>query len=720
MIRSAFLLSVSVTLLPLFGDAQTLVTEDTSSSAITTLPEATVIASSEEELPMDSYLPIRATTATRTSADPLVTPVSIGVVPEQLITDQAPRRIQDLYQNVSGVVPAYTANNPFDVITPTIRGFETFSTYRDGFFVGGTANPPIDTIERLEIIKGPNAVLFGLNEPGGVLNIITKQPQVVPSHSLEQSFGSFDYYKTTLDSTGPVPGTSETLFFRVIGSYVNEGSFRDFVEGEQFVFAPSLLWQPNPDFTLSASFSYNYDQYVFDNGIVYSPRRFVVPFAPVVDDSTFLQEPGYLTTSEESIANLSAEYQVTEDWKVRGLFHFHYNRIDLNAFRFFGDPVVNPAGQIILPIRYDGTVPTIGQFQWIVDSTYKFELGPTRHELLAGVDVLWEPKELNTQDGPRSLRPIPMNVLAPTYGALPGPFSLTSFFGDRQWVGLYLQDQIKMLDDRLHVLLGGRIDNVWQRVNFQDPSSAFSFAGSQFDADATFRGGILYELFPWSHPYFSYSQGFNPTSPFTEGNLDPERSEQFELGVKAPLLDGKVVATLAFYHLEKQNVAVDFDGDGLFSNGGNFRSRGIEFDLTGEILPGLNAIFTYAYTDTEVLKSDFIPVGSRFRGVPEHSGGLTLSYSFSEETALDGLTLGTSLYVSGDRPGDDSNNFEVSGYQRWGAFARYEFEVGQATITSQLNFDNLLDQSYVESVGGVGSIFPGAPFNVTGSIGVRF
>ncbi len=381
---------------------------------------------------------------------------------------------------------------------------------------------------------------------------------------------------------------------------------------------------------------------------------------------------------------------------------------------------LNDEGRVVVPLAYDGTVPTAMQYQWILDSTVEFDLAFTKHRVLFGLDALYEPSGLNTQNGQRSLNQVFLDVENPEYGNDIGPTSLTTFNGEREWLGFYLQDQISLFDERLHILVGGRFDNVWQRVDFQDPANDFSFNGSQYDSAITFCGGVLYELFDWLHPYFSYSQGFSPTSPFTVGNLDPETSEQFELGLKVPLFEERVLATLSFYQLDKNNVAVDFDNDGVFNNGGAFRSRGLEFDLTGEILPGLNAIVTYAYTDTEVLSSDFIQSGNRFVGVPLNSGSIALTYSFSPDTGLDGLTIGSNLYVSQDRAGDTDNNFSVPGFELWGAFARYRREIGPTALVTQINFNNILNQRYIQSVSGAGNLYPGTPFAITGSVGVEF
>jgi iron complex outermembrane receptor protein len=260
-------------------------------------------------------------------------------------------------------------------------------------------------------------------------------------------------------------------------------------------------------------------------------------------------------------------------------------------------------------------------------------------------------------------------------------------------------------------------DSLFVDPFFTPPSGS---GGERQDSAFTFRVGALYKATSWLHPYFSYSQGFVPPATATVGPVDPETSGQIEPGFKMPFFGERLVASLAVYQLTKDNVIGDANNDGISENFGELRSRGVEFDLIGEIHAGLSAILTYAYMDTEVLRSTTLPIGARFIGVPLHIGSVWLKYDFSPSTPLGGLSLGTGVYLVDSRPGNNANLFEADGYGRWDAFARYRWELnGSRVLTAQLNVQNVLDKSYVETVSNL-SYQPGAPLSVMASLRLEF
>jgi iron complex outermembrane receptor protein len=678
-----------------------------------TIPEVTVTAEQER----GEYRVRTGSTATRSAVPLLETPVSIQVVPRQVLEDQSALRLNDVLRNVSGVTPAYTGNNVAATEGPIIRGFNVFNTYWNGFRLRGQAPSILANVEQVEVLKGPGSVLYGQQEPGGLVNLITKQPLASPYYSLEQRAGSYNYYETLLDAGGPLSGDGSVLY-RLNVSYLNAGSFRDFVDSERWFVAPALTWKITSKTALTVEASYSHNDFLWDNGLVFSPAAFNPPFSPVLPIERFLQEPAFRSAREEWFASYRLQHQINENWNVRHLFLYHRNEFDINAYRI--GAVSAPGGILTVNRRFDGTVPTATELNAIVDTTYRFELAGMKHALLAGVDFGYEPKDGNSQDGPRGL-PLaqPIDAFNPVYGAVPTGFTQTSFFVERFLFGVYAQNQVSLLEDRLHVLLGGRFDYVDQDTLFINPPTPPS-GGSRTDSAFTFRGGVLYEATAWLHPFFSYSQGFVPTTGFTVGQVDPETSQQFEFGLKMPFFGERLVATVALYELTKDNVIGDSNNDGVSENFGELRSRGVEVDVVGRIYEGLSTIATYAYTDTKVLESDFLPVGGRFIAVPYHIGSLWLKYDFAPESPVRGLSVGTGVYLVGSRPGNNANQFEVDGYVRWDAFLRYRMPLpGIRALTAQVNVQNLLDKEYYEAVNNTVAV-PGAPLSVIGSIKVEF
>ncbi|MGA7412267.1 MAG: TonB-dependent receptor, partial [Bryobacteraceae bacterium] len=192
-----------------------------------------------------AYAVPEASGATKTGMPIMETPVSVQVIPQPVLEDQQIVHLDDALQNVSGVIPnndSYGTNDSF-----SIRGFDAQEmTYEDGLRLDqySTAGFPIDmaNVERVEVVKGPASVLYGQAEPGGVVNIVTKKPLGTPYYSLQQQFGSYDFYRTTFDATGPL--FSKQLFYRFVLDYENAGSFRDFVYTNRVSLFPSVQWRP--------------------------------------------------------------------------------------------------------------------------------------------------------------------------------------------------------------------------------------------------------------------------------------------------------------------------------------------------------------------------------------------------------------------------------------------------------------------------------------------
>ncbi|MEW6296597.1 MAG: TonB-dependent receptor [Thermodesulfobacteriota bacterium] len=260
-----------------------------------------------------AYTVKEATTATKTRTPILETPASIQVVPEQVIEDQAPRRLRDVYRNVSEVQPDFTGGNVSATEVPIIRGFQDFSIYRNGFRTGQLAPLDFANVERVEVLKGPSSVLYGLAEPGGLLNIVTKRPVDDTFAILEQEFGSYDRYRTTIDANAPLLGDG-SLLGRINLAYTSDDTFRDHDGIDRIFVAPTLAWRPSDATELILDFSYSYEKYPFDHGLAFSAAG-----RPVADVSTFLGEPNFRSKREEIFAGYTFTHDFTD--RVAGASH---------------------------------------------------------------------------------------------------------------------------------------------------------------------------------------------------------------------------------------------------------------------------------------------------------------------------------------------------------------------------------------------------------------
>ncbi|MBF2047905.1 MAG: TonB-dependent siderophore receptor [Elainella sp. C42_A2020_010] len=352
-------------------------------------------------------------------------------------------------------------------------------------------------------------------------------------------------------------------------------------------------------------------------------------------------------------------------------------------------------------------------YSLVTDVVGTVNTGSVEHELLFGVDLRRQDESFDLFLGGDTI-----DLFDPQYGNR--DFGLTLGYDAtqrRSYVGVYAQDLISIFDN-LKLLLGARYDLANQEYigRLEGESTLF-----QQDTQLSPRVGIVYQPIPPVSLYASWSRSFFPLGDFGDRNADgtpfePTTGEQFEIGVKTEFLDGRLAATVALYDITRQNVLTDDpDRPNFRIQVGEQRSRGVEFDVAGEILPGWNLIASYAYIDSEITEDNSGFEGNRPRNVPEHSGSLWTTYEI-QTGDLQGLGVGAGIFVVGDRPGDLANTFDLPSYVRTDAAIFYRRDNWQV----QLNLKNLFDVDYFESAISRNGVSPGAPFTILGTVSVRF
>ncbi|MGP1387537.1 MAG: TonB-dependent siderophore receptor [Thainema sp.] len=658
----------------------------------------------------DDYFVPEASTATRTDTPILDVPQSIQVIPQEVLEDQQILRVDDALRNVSGVVGSYEAFGSGAALT--LRGFTTDSfangpILRDGFRVYDnlgvqeTAN-----LEQIEVLRGPSSVLYGQNDPGGIINLVTKQPLFEPAYERQFQVGSFGLIRPSLDISGPLTA-DDSLRYRLNAVYQQEDGFRDFeTDSERFFIAPVLAWDISDRTTLSLILEYLDDEAPFDTGLVAIGDQ-VVDVPP----GRITNEPDDFRRSESLTLGYNLDHQFSDDWTFR------------NAFRYIQQDY---ALETFLPFAFDEATGIVTRFpadrQYNSDDyslqtsvTGDFSTGSLEHTLLVGVDL-----NLNRFDE-RFTRvdlstPAPLDIFNPEYGVTPRPdlSGLTPFQPfDTEYdrIGVFLQDQVSLGN---FIVVGGlRYDT----VDFRDLGADASRSDSAWSP----RLGVVYQPAENVSLYANYAQSFVPSfSRGIDGDfLEPETSEGFEIGVKAELFDGDLLATLAYFDITKQNVATVADPlTGASIATGEQRSQGIELDVLGEIVPGWNVIGFYAYTDARVTEDNVIPIGNRLPNSPRHSTGLWTTYEI-QTGDLQGLGFGIGVNYVSNRFGNLSNDFEIGDYFLTNAAVFYERDNWRAA----LNVNNLSDVEYITTTSTFNrntGIRPGAPLSVVGSVSVRF
>ncbi len=668
----------------------------------------------------DYYLP-NAVTGTKTDAPLFDTPVSVQVVPKAVIHDQQAIGLDSVLQNVSGVSKGWGFGSGKNE-NLQIRGFSNDSIYRDGVLIPNSNAISLANAERVEVLKGPAGMVFGRTQPGGLVNVITKRPQKDGYYSLQQQFGSFDTYRTLLDATGAI-NKSGTLMYRLNYEHLDSNSFRDFMFDDRDFIAPSLTWQITQDTQLDLDFMHQNRKTSTDSGIPFDlqlsgeipgkiPRHFRG------------NEPTDYANSKYYEGDATLTHRFNQDWQIRGKFSFISS--DTSTAQTFSNGNTTPFGDLAR-----GFLKTRDEFQsqyGTVDVTGHFATGELKHTLLVGSDYY---HGVNSNGSSPFRGNVPtINVFNPIYG-------FTQFLNDpigplrdtkNEWYGVYVQDQIALWD-KWQLLFGSRFDH-----------AEFKVSGSQKQVDEfSPRVGLLYHPVSWLGIYGDYVKTFNAVNQGTtvSGDIpDPEKSEEYEVGLKGEWLEGKLSANLAFFELTKTNVQTPLPAP--FVNKvavtGEQRSRGIEIDIKGQLTDAWNLITTYAYTDTAVTK-DSAPLdnvigssgagntGHRFANVPRNSGSIWTSYDFSSLGAQ-GISIGAGVFIAGKRTGNIDNNFDMPGYARLDTLLKYQRKVGPSNVTLQLNVENLLDKEYIASSNGFASFIhqttPGAPRTFLGSVKVEF
>jgi iron complex outermembrane receptor protein len=661
----------------------------------------------------DRYRVPNASTGTRTDTLIRDIPQTIQVVPEEVIRDQKVTRLRDALLNVGGVVQDGGFGGTSDQIG--IRGFFGGGLFGGGILVDGfkdgrggireTAN-----VERIEVLKGPASVLYGGVEPGGVINLITKQPLRDPFFNAELSVGSFSTFRPSIDISGPL-NSERTLLYRLNSVYETSDGFRDFNQDiQRFFISPTLKWEIGQATNLTFQFDYLNDERPFDrgflafgNGILDTPLK------------RFFGEPDDVRKVEEVGFSYRLEHNFNDNWKVRNAFRYTSS----DTFDYRAEPLSLNETTGILSRNFRANDDYQETYTLQTDLVGKFATGSVNHTLLFGVDLA-----RNTSGGTQKRLPAgrtpSIDVFNPVYNVIPRPGleELTVVVRNNQdrsdGLGIFLQDQIAFTDN-LKFLLGGRLDIVDQKSrSFLDGSES-----NQYDTAITPRLGIVYQPIQPISLYASYSQSFQPNfGTRSDGSfLEPERGTQYEVGVKGEFLDGRLAATLAAYHITKTNIATTDPNDPDSSIPiGEQRNQGIELNVAGEILPGWNIIASYSYIDAKVTEDNDGLAGNRPANVPFNTASLWTTYELQRGN-LQGLGFGLGLFYVGDRQGDADNTYIIPNYLRTDAAIYYQRNNWRAGI----NIQNLFNQKYFQGSNfGRVSIEPGAPLTVVGSFSVTF
>jgi catecholate siderophore receptor len=674
-----------------------------------------------------SYRTERSTTATKTDTPLLDVPQSINVVTLKQIQDQATNSIGDAVRYIPGVFSAQGEGNRETLV---LRGNATTGD----FFVDGMRDD-IQTyrdfynIERLEVFKGPNAMIFGRGGVGGAVNRVTKAAngQLIRAFRLEG--GSFDHVRGQFDLGAPL---GSLLSARVTGVYQNSDSYRDGVTNRRWGFNPTVTFTPGPETTVTMGYEHFEDDRVADRGVSsYQGKPLSTPRSQFFGDPD--QSPTWTNTDA---ASLYIEHSFSDRISLRNRTRYaDYDKFYQNVFPGAVNTaaMTNPAG---LPagIYAPGTVVAIQGYNNLThrenfinqtDLNLQFNTGSIEHTLLVGGEYGHQKTDNLRQEG---FFPTPTSALGvqTIYATVANPTisrpdmlwravaSSGANKGTTDLVGGYVQDQIS-LSSMFDVILGIRYEHF--KTDVTDTRTVGFPATQQRNFSTTDdlwspRAGLIFKPVENASIYASYSRTYLPRGgdqltglTLSNESLAPEKFQNYELGVKWDVVPTFNV-TAAVFQLDRDNVLALSDPNNPSSATvpiGRQRTKGVELSATGNITDQLSMVGAYTYSDGTFLDnvSGTVKAGNILPNMPKHAASLWTRFDPIEQI---GAAVG--ILYQGKRYASTDNAVSMPGYTRVDAALYYNLS---ENVSAQLNVENVFNKRYFVFAHSNTNITPGSP-----------
>ncbi|ENE7662617.1 tonB-dependent siderophore receptor family protein [Enterobacter roggenkampii] len=635
----------------------------------------------------NGYQPLNTSTATLTTMPMLDIPQVVNTVSDKVLEDQHATTLDEALYNVSNVVQTNTLGGTQDAFVR--RGF---GANRDGSIMTNGLRTVLPrsfnaATERVEVLKGPASTLYGILDPGGLINVVTKRPEKTFGGSLSATSSSFGGGTGQVDVTGPIDGTR--LAYRLTGEYQDEDYWRNFGNERSTFIAPSLTWFGD-DATVTVLYSHRDYKTPFDRGTIFDLNT---KKAVDVDRKTRFDEPFNVTDGQSDLAQLNAEYRLNSQWTAKFDYSYSQDKYSDNQARV----MAYDAKTGNLTRRVDATQGSTQRMHSTrADLQGNVDIAGFYNEILTGVS--YENYDLLRTDMMRCKNVKGFNIYHPVYGKLNKCTTVSAADSDQtlkqESYSAYAQDAL-YLTDKWIAVAGMRYQYYTQYAGKGRP---FNVNTDSRDEQWTPKLGLVYKLTPSVSLFANYSQTFMPQSSIASyiGDLPPETSNAYEVGAKFDLFDG-VTANIALFDIHKRNVLYNesVGGETIAKTAGRVRSQGVEVDLAGSLTENTNIIASYGYTDAKVLEDpDY--AGKPLPNVPRHTGSLFLTYDIHNAFAGNTLTLGGGGHGVSRRSATNGADYYLPGYFVADAFAAYKMKL-QYPVTLQVNVKNLFDKTYYTS-----------------------
>lgn len=591
-------------------------------------------------------------------------PQSISVVNHEILEQQQTTHLSDVLKNVNGVYQMGSTGGIQEEIAARGFAFGSSNTFKNGVRYNNGINPEISSLERVEILKGSAAILYGNVAAGGVLNLVTKKPVFEKGGEVTMRLGSYDFYKPSFDIYGPI-NNSNTIAFRLNGSYEKSRSFRDNVKGERFYINPSFLVKAGKKIDVLIEGDYLNDDRTLDYGVGAINYKLID-----VPRSRFIGAGWSYNKVEQMGATVTSTYHINEKWELRNVSGLQNYTADL-----FGTTRPNASGNFVAAdgkwIRGVQRTGTYEEYYMTeLDLTGHFNTGSLKHTLLIGADMdkyltsstAYNPVAKYDSVNVFDLEKYKQRTDVPTLTQN----TLTQ--APIRRIGGYVQDLIS-ITEKIKLLAGVRYSYLHTEAEVYTYAKNTTTKATNFDNALTPRIGVVYQPLKTMSVFASYANSFVPNT--GSANLDingkplpPSYYTQYEAGVKNELFKGLLTANLTAYQIVNSNL-VQSVLDSLYPNakemGGEVTSRGLEIDLMTKSYKGFSIVAGYSYNKTTYTKSNTYEVGSQLRYNPNHMANASIYYAFDNKSVLKGVNLGLSALYFGDRYAGRSTRYLLNG-----------------------------------------------------------
>lgn len=693
--------------------------------------------------------------ATKTASLIKDVPATINFVTKELMLDQGAFTVNDVVKNVAGV-------NQFSFYNDiSIRGFRVQGQRNSGTLLNGMRTftsfwkpQLVPHIERVEVIKGPASALFGNASPGGSINRVTKKPLAESRKSISTTVGSFNTLRTLADFTGTMSEDKKLLYRLNIG-FENTDGFRDLQFSRNLVIAPSFAFLPTDNTSLNFDIVYQDSKGRLDRGQAAFGSRDLFS-TPITTSLSAIND--YLDETTIN-ATVSLRHQFSDGISFNSSYQLSSYNEDLlehrtsNRFASLGDGSFDET-KVAMRVFIRKRSWNNHSFNNYLNVDYK--LGGIGNTLLVGHDYFrqeqlpggsqLEARSYLLQNGSATNGYNPANVANYVLDADGNPvtnvahFDLTSPTSNgmrdmskyvytqrtfnqflQESHGVYIQNQSEI--GSLKVLLGLRQEYFTDYLNYNSSSEEV------VDQQALLpRIGLVYSLHPTTNLYGTWVQGYQPQiaaafiNPEAGGPFDPLTSEMLEFGTKSELFNDRLSATLSFYQIVERGGlynANDPNNPERLIQLGEEESKGVELNLSGNILPNWSIVAGYAFNDAKITQADVEEmIGRQKPNAPRNTANLWTKYLFEKGSFKDlGIGLGYN-YVS-DRFGSIVSAAEPDVFPSYGIFdAALYYKLNK--VQFQINVNNVFDETHW--VGGYDVIraFPGSPRSIMTTVSYTF